>query len=438
MSTTFRFRFLSFMIYALPFNGIHPILNIGELSSDGFFYFSIPFFLVGAFHFLNRPYFPRRYFWASMPLLCLIFASFMINAHSILGASHFQRSGLERFFSSLAVFCYFFVLFGFVAQLAIDAGRPAFLAHLSRYFKQLAIGLVAINAIEIVSWYNGPLRDLMTGVRSLLTRNTFFSEGRLFGFSYEPSFNAFVLIAAIPWLLWDFGQNRSLKNRLLIFAVIGISILSGARTAHIALLAMLFAHFTFLYTKGLRLPIAIYFIGLVFVAILSPIFVASNIDSQTSVSNVTRSYLITQSLLIVRDFPLGVGLGQAPFYILNMPSSDILYSWELISFFYGERIGEMPPLFSFYARSLAELGFLQFGLLLLLFVLFFSRNISSLYHMNDRAGAFLLLHTVSQLFVVAASIDSYRLWHFWVVFVLLCIVRIDTARFRASNIISFN
>ncbi|SCM77657.1 membrane hypothetical protein [uncultured Pleomorphomonas sp.] len=437
---------LYFLIFTLPFNGLRPILDVGELSREGFFYgsliyiiFTIP--IIAQSHGeLSRAI--GRIFRIQYIYLFLIIISFMLNIESAYNNVYSERNGIERFFLSFSTYIYYFSLSCILAFHAIRLGVDRFLEQISRAFVALSCFLIVICSFEIISWYSEPARFILVEFRSLFALNPERTIFRLSGVSLEPSFNAFALLACVPWTaLRAYTSQRKIFYALTALLVL-LCLMSGARTAYVGLMAM--AVIFFLYKGFLKKALpggldgAIFVLGMFVVGLLPPFLSFTYINPESTTSNITRAYLMRNAIDAGLDSFSGQGFGQVTFYVVQRASSIIQYSWELRDYFYGSRYGVLPPLFSWYARTFGEFGVVGYMVL----AVGFSRVASKIFavgHQTEgtlpRSLFFLSAVFLSQFLAMAFSIESIRVPQFWLtsIFAALLFILSNNRRARLPN-----
>ncbi|GEM_PF-3599511 len=426
---TLRRWALYLLILSIPFNGIPAPLQIGELSRDGFFYASLPYLALQVLAWLQRP---RLDIFG--PLLrsqgvyiILIVLSLLINLPSILANSYGTRTGMERYVLSVMVFAYYFLLAVALYAHAQNAGVDRFLAWLTRAFTALATGLAALGVVEVISWTVTTIRPAWEAMRRIVAADATIAIGRLSGVSLEPSFNAFALLSCLPCLLVFRGKGTSSGRykMLLVWIILALCLISGSRTALAGLAAMAVAYLlTSLWARSLfggGLSGMLLVFGAFALGIVIPILAYLQIGPNESISNITRSYLMMGAIQGGGEQVWGQGFGQAGFFVVQVASSAVQYSWELMDFFAGERYGDLPPIFSWYARSFGEFGLLGYVIL----GVSFATSSRKMYRLGatttapqTRAIFLLAALTFSQFLGLAFSIESLRIPQYWLAWVM--------------------
>lgn len=421
------------LIFSLPFNGLVQFLPAGELSGDGFFYASLPFnivmMLVIAFNGMKLPGLIVRPMWHYFSFLLTIFLfATVINIGSVMTNSSGLRNGLSKFVLSYGVFLYYCMTFTFIGTLAAYLGREHFLRFTAWAFFISGIFLVSIAALEVAGWFNGAARSVLVGFRSLFAsfpERVFF---RISGVSYEPSFFAISMLVALPWTMLYARLNRSRFAWFIAALLIFIASASGARTALVGLIAyllvMLIARMRNRLTPviGAAVPAIAMVLGP-----LVPLYAYTMVWSYDSISDVTRSFLASRAVLVGLEHPFGVGFGQVQFYFKDMMDTSVNLSWELEGYFLGDRIGELPPVFSWYGKTLGDIGLIAYALVAIaasiasynLYIL--SRRFD---HHSLEAVVFRMAIGFSGIFLgIGLSSDSYRFSPFWFMFLLIGLFR---------------
>jgi hypothetical protein len=431
------------LILALPFNGLVPLLDVGELSSEGFFYASLVYAPIGVLFLLAGKKLPfgavKELFRSQCVYILLIVISLGLCFSTIQQNSYGSRTGLERYFLSAATYLYYFALTVVLCMHAGVVGTQRFLRSVAKAFSFLGLFLVSFGVVEIVSWFAEPVKEVLTSFRSVFALLPERPSYRLSGVSLEPSFNAFALLACIPWALF-LAQASGLKRyRVLAAALLAISVASGARTAYLGLALMGFAY---LLVRGvLRRSLPKGVDGALFVAVCFLLGVAlppialSMVDVDSSVSNITRSYLMSGSVRAGLADLQGQGFGQVGFYVVQHVSSAVRYSWELVDFYEGDRYGELPPLFSWYARTFGEFGAFGYALIAASFSLF-AKRLFSLGHLAGGAARpmfYVSALLLAQFLAIAFSIESVRVPQFWLAWLLAGLLTVQIKRGRTPD-----
>lgn len=415
---------LYLMIFCLPFNGLRPVLDIGELSRDGFFFGSLFYLAVFAVRLLSdtRGIFRAGFSLPKVHLVYLalilgsLFASFYIIAENAYGS----RTGFEKYFVSLSTYLYYLFLSSVLYLNAKMVGIERFTSWCAGAFTIVGVFLTIVCAIEIASWYFTPLRSVMLEFRSLFADNPLRRPFRLSGVSLEPSFNAFALLACVPWAIFRSASSGRLRYKLLATALLALCVVSAARTAYVGLAIMAV---TYLLTTGVlrrMLPAGLdgaALIAMTFaVGVAFPVLASANIGADSTISDASRGYLMMGALSAGLDNFWGQGFGQASFYLVRNVSSAVQYSWELLDFYRGARHGELPPLFSWYARTFGEFGVVGYVILGVSFSLAARRFFRVGHAASDpftRQLFILAALLVAQFLAIAFSIDSVRVPQFW-------------------------
>jgi len=353
---------------------------------------------------------------------------------------------MERYVLSVMVFAYYFLLAVALYAHAQNAGVDRFLAWLTRAFTALATGLAALGVVEVISWTVTTIRPAWEAMRRIVAADATIAIGRLSGVSLEPSFNAFALLSCIPWLLVfrEKGTTLGSYKLLLVGAILALCLISGSRTALAGLAAMAIAYLLTqrwaraFFHGGSAGPVLV--IGAFALGILVPIYAYLQIGPNESISNITRSFLMMGAIQGGWDQFWGQGFGQTGFFVVQVASSAVQYSWELLDFFAGERYGDLPPLFSWYARSFGEFGIVGYMLLCTSFAI--SLNALSK-HAHKTTGLDRRLPTISilifaQFLGVAFSIESLRIPQYWLAWALISIALVQRQQYSSKNAESSN
>lgn len=435
------------MLAAIPLNGIAPLAPIGELSGEGFFYASLPYCVFSAFLLLRVRTVPLAYakslLRSQRTYVALILLSVILAFPTIASNSYGNRAGIERYVVSFATYAYYLCTFLLMAVHLARIGAHSMVILITSTFRIVGAILVVVCTIEILSWYSDALRSIWSTLRHAVSINPFFDRFRLYGLSYEPSFNAFAMLACIPWLVASPPSRWKTADRFLAILLLVLSAASGARTAYVGLLAMAAVYAVRRYRFARWPPSQV--VGLLVLAAfaagaIAPHVAVTHIGSDQSTSNITRSYLMSAAVEAGLSAPLGQGYGQTSFAVTQKVSSAVEYSWELVEFYQGDRYGELPPLYSWYGRSFGEFGAVGYVLLAISFSAAAGHIFRSGAAQTTPSGKaiytiFALL--LGQMLAVAFSIESVRVPQYWMPWLVGAIlsahVRVPAYRHRAQG-----
>ena len=354
----------------------------------------------------------------SLFILLILLVPTLWNMASVVNNSTSLRGGLGKFAVSYFAVIYYCYTFFCISILSGFMGIEKFLAFSSKSFLYTSIFMIFIAAVEITSWYVAEVRSLFIGFRSIFAE---FPERTLFrisGVSLEPSFFSFAILTAIPWTIFYYKRYRSRLAMIVTILLVLICMVSGARTAYVGL-AGLFSMWMLSRLRSSALPYlaaavpaSAMILGLIF-----PLAAYSMLSSFDSVSNITRTFLASRAVVIGIEHPFGVGFGQVPFFLAEKMNSYIKLSWELEAWHSGSRAGELMPIFSWYGRTIGEIGlflyiFLSFILCRMVFVI----SMNSLKFQNGSMGLaiFQMLFAYWGVFLASGiSSDSYRVLLIW-------------------------
>jgi hypothetical protein len=428
-------RLLQLLVVVIPFNGIRPFLPLGELSSEGFFFASLMYLPCVSVYLLARGSISVRVakelLFSQATYIVLIAVSLIVAFDEIAANFHGARTGVERYALSTATYVYYLVLSLTICIHACAIGLREFLKVISTGFVALAVFLCVVSTVELMSWYVGPVKNGLTAARELFASVPERPSFRLSGVSLEPSFNAFALLACIPWVILRQVETQSVGLRWLLVGLLIFAVLSGARTAYLGL-GMMAAFGVILWRglRGKRDAVAAVVAGVLacfLLGVLVPPLALSALDEHSSVSNVTRAYLSATAVEGGLSSVPGRGFGQTGFYVVQHVSPAINMSWELLDFYEGNRSSDLPPLFSWYARSLGEFGLIGYVLLscsVALFVYrFISRALAQRIQMtrSEVAAVAAATLTLAQFLAIGFSIESIRVPQYWLAWILCAV-----------------
>ncbi|MDB5460802.1 MAG: O-antigen polymerase [Caulobacteraceae bacterium] len=309
-----------------------------------------------------------------LPLAACIALSYAFNAEGIANAHFLGREGGEKFFTSLLVVIFYFSVFFTVSCIARVYGARAVLLCGSNAALWCGFLMIAEMAIEIVSWFVPPLREIWR-----VTRGLWVSSGsseprfRLVGFAPEPSLGAITAMGLIGLLAAEvvlrggtreWSRARARAVGFLIFALVALElVLANARTFAIGafgavLAALLVSRFASAIPAALKsavivlatLPVQA---GMIWVTLQQE-------PGARSISNISRSVgMVTASQLGAQHPLFGLGLGQYGFHFRSVVPSWGLASFEISRYFREDQyhlLAGLPPTFSMFSRVASELG----------------------------------------------------------------------------------
>ncbi len=424
------------LIFSIPFNGIKPLVPAGEFSGDGFFLASIPFNIIITLCIITAKKVPLgtlRPMARFMAIVALIFFITSVwNIASILNNSTSLRSGIGKFFVSYGSYLYYSYTFLLIAALAGFMGLERFLRFSAVAFLVSGTFMAIVAAIEVVSWYDPSVQQGLTAFRGLFAEIPRRPIFRLSGVSFEPSFFSFAMLTAIPWVVFHHVRYRSLFALIIAVLLMFFCVVSGARTAYVGLAGLLAMGFLARIRRSgapfftaATVPIAMV------MGLIIPLVAYTMLDSFQNISNVSRTYLASRAVVVGLEHPFGVGFGQTSFHILKKASSLLRLSWELEAWYLGDRAGELPPVFSWYGRTIAEIGVISYILLAILgykFMFGFTKKGMKTRLKSLEGELFRMSICYIGIFLAGAfSSDSYKFLPFWFSF-LTC--SLFLARYR--------
>lgn len=430
------------LIFSIPFNGLIEIIPVGEFSGDGFFYMSLPFNAMMTFMVItkrkNLPVSVARPVAMALLFFISVFLLFsVINITRIFENATPLRSGVSKFILSYGAFLYYAFTFVLISVMASIMGTQQFVSLTVQSCCLSAAFMVIVSLFEVLGWFNSVARGALIGFRNIFTSQPIRIPFRISGVSYEPSFFGISMLLMMPWVAEYAKQKRNLSARMLFIFLAFFCVISGSRTAVLGIAAFLIIQVlmkspwrsAFYITIGIPATSAV-------LGLLIPIIAFEHVDSFSSVSNVTRSFLTSRAVMLGIDNPFGVGFGQVPFYLVQQMDSSIRNSWELESWYSGSRAGELSPVFTWYGRTIGEIGIVGYALC----TAFISIKMFALAKygkmLTDETLERMLFHVfsgyVAIFLAVGLSSDSYKFLPFW--FMILTYGLVMETRFKLVNL----
>lgn len=403
--------------------GIRTVIPAGELGGRLFFYISIVFILSVIIEWTLYPRvlgsLTKRCIFIFCIIILVVFSSSLVNYESINNTFGMGMTGWELFFRSAFVLVYMMIFFIFVAHMLESYQEP-----IERYtypFIFLSWILILVALLEILSWYNESVKSILVSIRALYSTRPEVEPFRVAGLDYETSFYTITLISCIPALLYsDLSHGKgviNIRNAILV-VILGIS---GSRTAMMYLVLAALSAILFVINRDLlRKRLITLLIG--FVLVLGPLFPflaqTYNLESD-SLSNLTRTLQAASASQLGFTYPFGFGFGQANIQVAANFASRLIQSQEIELFLTGARGQAFSPVYSWYARTICEIGFVPYYLMVVAFCLAIHRVLSV---SVKRGEEILVVLTVVAFLAASFSFEGYHFWSFWQIVLVCCLV----------------
>ncbi|CAI9404790.1 hypothetical protein ANOBCDAF_04688 [Pleomorphomonas sp. T1.2MG-36] len=403
--------------------GVGNVIPAGELGGRLFFYISVAFIISAIIEWTLYPrvlgIFTKKYIFISVIIVLVIVSSSLINYESINNTFGMGMTGWELFFRSAFVLVYMMIFFIFVAHMLESYQEP--IEKYTYPFILLSWILILVALLEIFSWYNEPVKSILVSIRTLYSTRPEVEPFRVAGLDYETSFYTITLISCIPALLYsDLSYGKSVINirNAILLVILGVS---GSRTAMMYLALATLASILFVVNRdSLRKRLITLSIG--FVLVLGPLFPflaqAYNLESE-SLSNLTRTLQAASASQLGFTYPFGFGFGQANIQVAANFASRLIQSQEIELFLTGARGQAFSPVYSWYARTICEIGFVPYYLLVVAFCIAIHRVLSVSVR---RCEEILVVSTVVAFQAASFSFEGYHFWSLWQIVLVCCLV----------------
>lgn len=265
------------------------------------------------------------------------------------------------------------------------------------------------------------------------------NAGRISSIAYEPPFFAIYLITVSGWMFSYVLTEEKAWRFIPSILVLILTFFSGSRTGLMVVFFQLFIFCTILYRDK---KFKYYFVKSLsgFLILFSVLFlfkgekiinaVSQKIESldfignlKTNMSNQSRFGLQYASLQVFKENPIiGVGFGQQSYHgRKHYPIWAVKDNYEFELFYKNKNEKSFPPGYNLYIRLLAETGIIGFGIMLTL--IFFSikkTRILIKYSTEEKQIlSFILLISLSGLFVNWLQIDTFRIYGIWLSLAIL-------------------
>lgn len=387
--TSLWLRLIVFLaVVVIPFDAVASIPALGELGYE----LSFPFFALGILLALvvclangSNRLTSSLALRVGAGILAVIFLSWLVNSIAIDSALVRERSGINKFATSLLV-----VLYGIaLAWLAEQMDEEHVATLLTRAIVWSAAIVTAYGFFELIG-RSGPLSPVFSAVDGLIhTRQNdiinawngsinykllYQWDPRLRSVSFEPpAFGNFCGLAW-PWV-WFAAVTAPPARKLRAWAVlIGLTLIiafGGTRTGMLILGIDVTALILLRWLYAPRVPTgdagAVFRLALPAIAILTLLAAAAYVGSDPetlvgrvaagdSVSNISRLGFQIAALQMFFAHPVfGVGLGQFAFHAAEFLPDWAYRSPEVAPMLYYPT-GPWPAVYSLYGRLAAELG----------------------------------------------------------------------------------
>lgn len=377
--------FFVLTLFFIPFDGV-GMLPLGEFSKEAYIFFLLIFMVFWAINKWKQPiYIPKVSVEIELLLIfsAVLILSCLVNLPSIIENTHKQGNGLGKALGQLLVYFFFFPVVTLIFYDFIKRKRNIaklirrtftaclYLAFIVGFFEVLSVVYqIPLGHTMMVFFDKIPLMDI--------TENTW--DRRISSFTNEPPSLGMFVATALPWILaFKPNKNKLLEYYFPLFALGFLTFYSDSRSGTFIVLMQLFAFFILEFGKlSIQKVKWILFIGALFIVSLPIAFIALKDNPvieakleryqflenyKSNMSNKTRLGTYIASFETIKKNPiLGVGYGQAGFYILNdYPAWAAKNNPEIKRYREGKRF---PPMFNIYLRILTESGII--GLLVFL------------------------------------------------------------------------
>ncbi|WP_353402565.1 hypothetical protein [Pseudophaeobacter arcticus] len=434
-------KLLGLSILATLVNGLSGPIPINELGLELWTYVAAVFMAAVWWMVLRRgkAHAPitKNFFRIQAFFLILLVVSLALNFGDILSGYTNGTSAVLKFLAASIVYGYS-LLFALSISVLIDReGIEGGLDKLARVFVVLAWVAIVVGAFEIATWFAPELRRAFISFRGIYSIRPAGEFLRLNGLSYEPSFFSAVQLCAFPWVVYDLQRRRLARNYLLIVLLLGLSYVSGSRTHLIGSGVLLTSIFIMGAGRWGRRTQQVATTGLVLSFFVLgpalPAIILNQLSVGSSVSDITRATLAGEAIEAGFNNPLGLGFGQSNAAAVAGLDGGGFPSWELDSYFNGENGDDLPPVYSWFARAIAEFGIIGYGAIAISACFGIVRCVGKAARQKaTRPLVLLLILNVAAFFAIGVSTETYRFFALWgAMIVAACIKTISRSEISA-------
>ena len=370
------FNLAALAVFLLPFSAVSGPTFFGEFKSEASFYIFFPLVLLLLPSILKDiPRLPSLFKWMVLAMTLVFIIGFLVNLNSILTAEMLDRSGLNKFLSSLGVF-YFCVTVMILTFILARQNDVFYHRYFLRAMLASLIVVLVVSAIELIGWRLDGALAIYDKISELLRplRYPDYAHDRLQSICLEPPFLAFFMGFCLIWLtaigresVW---QRHQAWLRILLLLSLAVFVLADSRTGYVFVAGIFLVHFFFpsiiRRPAFLKLVTGNFSVFLFAVAIVGfGLLLASHHETLVnqilggeSISNLSRYASNLAAFNIFTEHPIwGAGFGQYAFHAQNTMPGWGWYSYEINDWFYDPD-STWPPVFSLPARLGAETGLL--------------------------------------------------------------------------------
>lgn len=415
------------LLFGCLFSGLPGPSVLGELRGEGAFFVALSIIFLAASRAVQSGFGPARSMvvW-TLAFIATIMASYIANLDDVLSAAWGARSGTNKFLTASLVVAFYAAFAMALSTYARIYGTQSIVAAFARSAPIAAACEVFICLIEIASWQSTPLRHTLASINDVWNSNTAFQLNRLYGFAFEPSFQAIPVLGLSTLLAYRIlASERGTRRAADLLALIGLLALqpfNGSRTFWVAATSIGAAALVWFFVRNRAIafwsivgviagPIAIH----MYIALTRP----ESAAFYQSTSDVTRSANVLAAVKMWLSSPVfGHGFGQYGFQYRMFAPGFAQYSWESTRFLFSHDVEFLPPSYNLYTRLLAETGLLGLVVWVSLPAVLLWRALSFRgspdLSRTEYSGLTCLTLGLVGMLVINVSLDSVRVPFFWI------------------------
>lgn len=426
-------------MFFIPFDG-EGIIALGEFSSEAYILFLLIFLGLYTLKFFFKPIsipFKSTEFQLLILFIIVLIISSLINLPYIYHSKVGPKTGFYKLATQFLVLLFFvFPVLIFFYNLFLEH-QHKLIFSIRKVFVVTLYVVFAVGFLEVLYiFYRVPgTKDILNIVDEipLIKLNLTPWDKRISSITREPPSLGMFLITILPWLLvYKPKRNKIWLYFLPLVFILFLSFYSGSRSGIFIIFLQLIAYFILVNTNKISITKFKRLLQVsVIVILIIPVGLFKLKDSEViqdkiqsfsfvenykqNTSNKTRLGTYVASLETIKNQPtLGVGYGQAGFYILDdYPFWSYNDNREIERYRSGERF---PPMFNIYLRVLVESGFIGFFVFILFITFLFYKSMLQYYNGNlqFKKDNLIIILSLIGYSLTWMQFDTFRVLGFWV------------------------
>ncbi len=444
---------IAMFIILIPFNNL-PYLNnvLKELSYFASSYIVLILMVVFLYNVIRDrdiKEYTDKIFYVFLIFIGWGLISGIFNFSSIINNTFKGRTGLKRFIFQFPLISFSFIaayiLFYFIKKKNIDIYK------IRRYIFISAIITATYSIFEVLYLLN--ILDTSFILKRVSSVIQLYSRGEVYirgvrSITAEASYFSMYAAFVFPWLFSYIYTERKIVNKLLFSGFnlyfIMLVFLSRSRIGlavfGLEFFILILSIFIIKKNKEYKIISLTIIVSLILLVLLvnnvyykdnayentaTKISISSLINSlkdPNNLSNVSRFSLQDGAISMGIENPLtGVGIGQFGFHITKHINQDAYRSFEITKWLDVNQLQYWPTVFSLHARIIGELGFIGFGIWIVMWIMALFRLIKKYIKEKDVMTLAILVSTIGAL-ISGMNSDTFINYPLWIMLSLVVVV----------------